>query len=114
MLQFIRRHKALSFAFSIAFVLTFVFLFRLTASAVYWSDPLHVDQPIAGWMTPRYVSKSWSVPPEIVANVLGLEKDGGARRITLDQIANKQKREFDSVVSDLDSAIAAFRKIQDE
>ncbi len=114
MFQFVRRHKALSLAFSVAFILTLVFLFRLTASAVYWSDPQRVDQPLAGWMTPRYVSRSWSVPPDIVAGILELERNGGAGRTTLDQIADMQNCDFDALVIELETAIRAFRKNRDE
>ena len=57
---------------------------------VYWSDPAHRNQNIAGWMTPRYVGHSWQVPPEVIATALGLTQDGSGRRITLADIAESQ------------------------
>lgn len=107
--QFVRRHKALSFAFFVGCLLTFMFLVRFTASVVIWSDPARMDQPIAGWMTPRYVAKSWEVPPDVVAAALGLERGGSARRATLDHIADLQERNFDDLVQALESEIEAFR-----
>ncbi|NNE78872.1 MAG: hypothetical protein HKN18_01245 [Silicimonas sp.] len=114
MIQFVKQHKWLSFAFALAFVITLVFLIRLTASVVYWSDPRHVDQTIAGWMTPRYVSRSWSVPPEVIAEALDLERSGVMGRTTLDRIAAQKNLSFEALVKDLNSAIGTFRGSLDE
>lgn len=112
--QFIRQYKALSFAFALALVVTILFLIRTTVSVIYWSDPDHVDQPFAGWMTPLYVSKSWNVPPEVVANGLSLERGFGVGRTTLDRIAAEQERDLDALVRDLEIAIETFRDTIDD
>jgi len=110
MFSFVKRHPGLSTAFIAALALTVFFLFRLTAGLIYWSDAKHIDQPLAGWMTPRYVSQSWSLPPEALVVALGLEQDGSGRRITLKELARQQGRSLDDLIDDLEAAIAANRQ----
>lgn len=114
MLRFVRENRLLSLAFGLALVVSAVFLFRFTASVIYWSDPRHVDQPIAGWMSPRYVARSWSVPPGVVDEALGLEKGRrGGGKPTLERIAQEQGRDLDAVRADVHEAIDAFREQPD-
>jgi len=55
-------------------VLAFAFFgVQTAAKAVYWLDPAHKNQPLEGWMTPRYVSHSYGIPPEILFPAFGLE-----------------------------------------
>ncbi len=112
--QFVRQHKALSLAFLLATVVTIFFLIRTTVSFVYWSNPDYVDQPIAGWMTPLYVSKSWDLPPDVVANALSLERSFGVGRTTLDQIADQQGRDLEALIRDFSIAVETFRTNADE
>lgn len=86
-----------------------IFGFRAVASFVYWQDAAHQFQPISGWMTPRYVAKSWQVPPEVVSGALGLEMSGGAGRSPLEQIAEARGVDVAAVIESLDAAIAAHR-----
>ena len=67
---------------------------QTAAKAIYWWDPAHRDQPLEGWMTPRYVSHSYGIPPELLFPVFGLKHeprgDDEARskgRMTLTSIA---------------------------
>lgn len=82
-----RRHRLLFLAFSIALVVTAFFAVRLLIVTLYWADPAHEDQPVEGWMTPRYVAHSYDLPPEVVREVLELEPSDGRRR-TLAEIAS--------------------------
>ena len=61
---------------------------HFVSDVLYFSDPAHREQPLAAWMSPRYVAKSWGLPPEVVADVMQLTPDH--RRITLDQVAERQ------------------------
>jgi hypothetical protein len=79
---------------------------RLTVFWIYWADPDHHNQAIAGWMTPRYVANSWHVPPEAVGNALGLNVEK-PRRITLDQLARERGVPLSDLVDKLQAAIAA-------
>lgn len=95
----------------IATVVTVFFAVRLTVTWVYWSDPSHRDQVILGWMTPRYVATSWHLPPEIVADALGLEVEK-PRRLTLDQLADERGVALADLTTALAAAIAAYRAAQ--
>ncbi len=110
MIQFLRRHAVLSLAFAGALLLTLFFLVRFIVSTVAWSDPDVVEQPIAGWMTPRYVARSWHVAPEVVATALGLPMDGSGRRVTLEEIAVARGENLDALIVGLEAAIAAARE----
>lgn len=108
-MNFVKRHAILCLALAFALVLTGAFLVQFTVSVAHWSDPASIDQPIAGWMTPRYVARSWDVPAEVVAGALGIERDGSGRRTTLSEIAARQGRNVDDLISELDVAIRTSR-----
>lgn len=61
---------------------------RFVSEVLYFSDPAHREQPLAGWMSPRYVARSWDLPPDVVADVMQLAP--GHRHTTLDQVAARQ------------------------
>jgi len=84
-----------------------IFAFRATASYVYWNDERHQFQPIAGWMTPRYVAKSWQVRPEVVAGALQFELADGTAHQSLIQLASVRGESLSSVIETLEAAIAA-------
>ncbi len=105
MIEFLRRHVLLSLAFFVTFLITLMFLIRFTFSTLMWFDPDNLEQPIAGWMTPRYIAKSWQVEPEVVAGALGLEMDSAGRRVTVKKIAATQGWNLDDLILDLESAI---------
>lgn len=97
----------LSLAFAIAGLVTLFFLVRFAASTMVWTDPALQNQDIAGWMTPRYVSRSWQVAPEVVASGSGVEMDGSGRRLTLAEIAAAQGRSVDDLIAELEATIDA-------
>lgn len=109
MLDLFRRHKALTIAFLLALAATLFFSVRLVMATLLWPPPEMPDQPIAGWMTPRYVAHSWHLPPRLVAETLDLRPDGMGRRVTLKDIAASQGRSVDAVIADLQAAIARHR-----
>lgn len=86
-----------------------VFAVRMVASFIYWQDEAHQFQPLAGWMTPRYVSRSWQVPPEVVAGALGDKIEGGTGRTSLEQIAEARGETVETVIAKLEEAIAAHQ-----
>lgn len=57
------------------------------SEVLYFSDPAHREQPLAGWMSPRYVAKSWELPPDVVADVMQLTP--GHRHTTLDHVVER-------------------------
>ncbi len=104
-----KRKAILAVAFLAALAITLFFAVRLTVSTIVWSDPDRTDQAIAGWMTPRYVVRSWQLPPKVVATALGQDFDGTGRRETLAEIAEREGRDLDDLIRDLETAIGAFR-----
>jgi len=80
-----RRHPWPTAIMAVGLVALVWFGGHFVSDVLYFSDPAHREQPLAGWMSPRYVAKSWGLPPEVVADVMQLTPDH--RRITLDEVA---------------------------
>ncbi|WP_296424819.1 hypothetical protein [Yoonia sp.] len=111
---FTRRHRTairrlLITVLALALLGTTFFAVRLTTATAVWTDPARQFEPIAGWMTPRYVAMSWQVPPEVVGAALSLEQDGMGRKITLAELADLRGVPLHSLTGDLTTAIAAYR-----
>jgi hypothetical protein len=67
----LRTHHRIAFAaFLTLLCIAFFFAFKVNAAEVYWNDPRHQDQPLAAWMTPRYVAQSYNIPPEVIGCAL--------------------------------------------
>ncbi|MDO8882946.1 MAG: hypothetical protein Q7V11_08315, partial [Pseudotabrizicola sp.] len=75
----LRRHPVLATLFALALALTLFFAGRFVAQVVYWSDPARQEQEVEGWMTLRYVAKSWRLSaPDLyeAAGMTPLERGG--------------------------------------
>lgn len=97
--------------FAIALALCVFFGARATASWIYWNDPAHIDQPIEGWMTPRYVAMSWDVPRRVMVEALDLEQTESGPR-NLRRLAEARGVSPDSLISELEAAIDSYRASQ--
>ena len=103
------RHNRLALlAFVAATALTVFFTARMMVFSVYWADPAHHNQAIAGWMTPRYIARSWHVPPEAIETVTGGRPGTGHPR-TLDQIAADAGVPMADLAAEITAAIAAAK-----
>lgn len=100
------RNWPLIAAFGVALCATLFFAVRMAVSAIYWSDPDHRDQPLAAWMTPRYIAHSHRVPPDLVASVLGIDAENPPRRTTLKEIAAERGVPVRELIEALEAAIA--------
>lgn len=100
-------HRAALVVFVLALIVTLLLAVRTTVFTVYWLDPAHRDQPLAGWMTPRYVAHSYAVPPK----ALGLPPPGPGDpwHITLDQIAARNGETLKALNARISAAVAAWR-----
>lgn len=67
--------------------LTGFFGVRAVKQYIYWSDPARQNQSLGEWMTPRYVARSYDIPPEVVKAAWGLDPDSPLRRASLETIA---------------------------
>lgn len=103
----------LRIAFGLALLVTLGFGVRFGASLIYWSNPANRDQPVEGWMPVGFVARSWQVPPEVLAEALGLDPEQRTRQ-TLDQIARARGESLASVVTSLEAAIEVWRAAQHE
>lgn len=104
-----RRRPLLFTAFAVALALTLFFAVRLAVFSVIWSDPVRRDQPLAGWMTPGYVAHSWRVQPEVIARTLAPLTADDLKGRTLREIARQTDRPLQTLLAELEAAIAAHR-----
>ena len=102
-------HKLAVAALLVVLVLAGVFATRTVSQMVYWSDPAKLDQPLQGWMTPRYVGRSYRVPPQIVQQAFALDRPSVTRRVSLDTIAGDLGVTLDELQRRLDAAVADHR-----
>ncbi|MCF2872274.1 hypothetical protein L0664_14455 [Octadecabacter sp. G9-8] len=95
-------------AFSVALCALGYFGFKTISSTIYWMDPAHQEQPLAGWMTPRYVGQSYKLPREIVLEALMMDPSAPPRRISVDAIAAKNNVTLDTLQDRVDAAAAIW------
>jgi hypothetical protein len=92
--------------FLVAIVATGWFAVRAVRRAIYWQT--HRDEPIRPWMSVRYVSRSYRVPPPVLYEALKLQPVPHDRR-PLREIAREQKRPVEALIAELQEAIKGFR-----
>ncbi|MCF2903600.1 hypothetical protein L0666_01240 [Octadecabacter sp. CECT 8868] len=80
-------HRLALITFAFALGALGYFGVKTISSAIYWMDPAHQNQPLAGWMTPRYVAQSYHLPREFLLEALFITPGTPPRRISLDAIA---------------------------
>ncbi|WP_425101174.1 hypothetical protein [Tropicibacter sp. S64] len=104
-----RKRPVLTGIFALALVLSVVFGVRLVLHGLYWADPAHRDETIAGWMTPGYVAHSWHVPNQLVGDALGFTKETFQPGQTLDELAKARGVPVEALKQALYSAITDHR-----
>lgn len=106
-----RHHRPAVSALGVALIVALFFAVRLTFFTVYWSDPAHHDQRIEGWMTPRYIARSWDVELDTIRSALPPLPEGGSGRgrPTLARIAADEGIPVDDLIEGITDAIGAAR-----
>lgn len=66
------------------------------------------DEPIQAWMNVPYIAHSYHVPPNVVAQAIGLSPDRRDRR-PLHEIAAEQGRTVDALKADILAAVQQER-----
>jgi len=89
------------------------FAVRTVSLTLYWMDPAHQDQALAGWMTPRYVARSYKLPPDVLGPALFLVKDAPPRRIRLETIALENSVTLADLQARIDAAATQWRAERD-
>jgi hypothetical protein len=102
-------NRYLLLAFVLVVALMGVFGVRTASQVIYWADPAHQDQPLAGWMTPRYVGQSYDVPREVVQSAFDLPLDAPPRRVSLETLATEHGASMDDMQMRIDAAVADWR-----
>lgn len=75
-------------AFVIALGFLLFFGVRFLVGFVYFHDPAHRNQALEPWMTPKYVAMSYRLPPEVMREVMQLDRFEG-RRVTVVDVADR-------------------------
>lgn len=76
MLRFLlKRHPVPTALLAVALAGLLWFATSFLREALYFSDPAHQQQDLALWMSPRYVGKSWDLPPEVIVQTMELDAD---------------------------------------
>ncbi|MCT8159628.1 hypothetical protein [Pseudoruegeria sp. SHC-113] len=97
-----------SLVLAVALLASAVFGLR---AALHWHQmPPRAErmQPVAGWMTPRYVARSWRVPPEVVLEAIDAPRPPPDGPMSLDALATFRGVPTAQVISEAEAAIAAF------
>jgi hypothetical protein len=104
-----RQNRWLTIAFALTLTLALVFIIRAGVFFVYWQQ--HQDEPKEGWMTVRYVARSYRVDPKLVHDAIGLPQTGPDRR-PLIRIANDQRQSLEALTARIIEAIRLDRAIR--
>lgn len=103
-------HKYLFMGLCLAIAVFVFFTVRLIVFAIYWADPAHRFQPLEGWMTPSYISRSYQIPPEDVGPLLGLDKSK-YKGMTLGKIAQSRGMTVDTLIAELQPILNATKDV---
>ena len=102
-----RRHKVLVTGFLVALGFLIFFATRMILFMIYWADPAHRDQAIAGWMTPGYVVHSWRIPDQVMIDTIGPKPD--RRRPKISDFADARGITTKDLITRIEAAIAQHR-----
>ncbi len=71
------------------------------------------DVMIEPWMTPRLISHSWHVPPEVLGAALQIERKPGKSR-NIEWYAEDLGMPVETLINQIEAAIAEFRANDDK
>jgi hypothetical protein len=100
------RRAPLKLAFIVTMVLALGFALRLAIGVLYWDA--NQARTIEAWMPIGYVARSWEIPPNILAEALGVEP-GALPRESLERIAAQQNLPVSEVIARLEAAIIGYQ-----
>lgn len=111
-----RLWKAAPIASGILVIALVASLFFGARAFLHWYDRpplLDRQQPVAAWMTPRYVARAWGIPPEIIRDAIGRPDKGQKGMESLTRIAKERGVPVENLLADLQTAIITFRETRD-
>lgn len=71
----LRRHPIASGLLVLAVAVLVIFAWQFAAQAIYFNDPTHQNPALELWMSPRYVGRSWDLPPPVVFDIMQMDHD---------------------------------------
>ncbi|MBT8413797.1 MAG: hypothetical protein KJO30_05645 [Boseongicola sp.] len=74
-----------------------------------WPPRAERDQPVAAWMTPRYISRSWRIPPDLVIEALDAPRPPPDGPMSLRELAEHRGVPLEQVVAEVEALIASQR-----
>jgi hypothetical protein len=92
-------------------------LFFGVRSVVFWHDRpprAEREQPVASWMTPRYIARSWKVPPKLIAEAIEAPMPPPDGPMSLKQIANLRGVPVEKVIAEAEAVISETRGPRNE
>lgn len=101
-----RRRFWLRAAYALAILATAVFALRAVWYA--WELAERAEQPVAGWMTPRYILVVYEVDPRALAAILNIDSDQDPRE-SVARLAASAGLSTDAVLRDITALIDASR-----
>lgn len=87
-------------------------LFFGVRSAVFWAHHrpfAEREQAVAAWMTPRYISRSWQIPPDVLLDALDAPRPPPDGPMNLSELADYRGVPVEQVIAEAEAAIAASR-----
>ncbi len=100
-----QHNRFLFLAFGIAAIATVFFATRMIVLGIYWADPDHQNQPLEGWMTPRYVAYSYGLEADEFEQILGTDPTA-VSRVHLRDLLKKQGLTLTELQARLDALVA--------
>lgn len=83
-------------------------------SALFWINraPLvERELTITTWMTPRYIARSWGVPPEVILKAIDAPDPPPNGPMNLTELAEYRGVTTQQIIAEAQAAIAAFRDL---
>ncbi len=97
-----RRHPLVSVGFGLAVIISLVFAIRgLMFAGMLW---MRAEQPVEGWMTPRFIALAYGIGVREVEAALGLT-DADARGVSLDRLAGQTGQPVAEVMAPINALI---------
>ena len=92
---------------SVSLVLALGFTTRIVIDA--FDGPRQKATQIEEWMTPRFISRNWKVPPDVMRSFLEIEKRDGRPKNLL-QIADGRGVDVLELIEDLEADMQEFKQ----
>lgn len=108
---FFRQNRLLLVLFLVAIIAAGAFAVRMGGPPP-GMKKVERDQVIEAWMTPRFVSRSWQVPREVMETALGPPPNESFKRTTLKALAKSRDVPVEDLIDALNAAITAHRAAQ--